>query len=52
VNQKVSREMTRNQDCRAFFEKPGRNCIRIALLVGAVEQDFRDFGFKSRLKSG
>ena len=28
----------RNQECRAFFEKPGRNRIRIPLFVGMLGQ--------------
>jgi len=28
---------TRSADCRAFFEKPGRNRIGITLFVGTVE---------------
>jgi len=28
---------SRDQECRAFFEKPGRDGIRITLLVGTVE---------------
>jgi len=28
---------SRNHECRAFYEKPGRNLIRITLLVGTVE---------------
>ena len=28
---------SRNQECRAFFEKPGRNRIGITLFVGTVE---------------
>ena len=43
---------SRNQECRAFFEKPGRNRIRITLFVETVEYDFTDFIFRSRLKSG
>ena len=43
---------SKDQECRAFFEKPSRDGIRVGLLVGAVEQDFRDFTFRSRLKSG
>ena len=27
----------RDQECRAFFEKPSRNGIRVGLLDGAVE---------------
>ena len=28
---------SRDQECRAFFEKPSRDGIRVGLLVGAVE---------------
>ena len=27
---------SRNQECRAFFEKSGRNRIRITLFIGTV----------------
>jgi len=44
---------SRDQECRALFEKPSRDGIRVGLLVGGLGQLNRilDFGFRSRLKS-